>query len=308
MPAPPFVVRSLSVPRDARRDEQLGTKAKFWFKTQGDQGRPSLFKQGRVNEDWSEKAAAECAGLLGLPHAEIELAECDGTAGTVSPSFLAHEDELVHGNEVLLELDTTYPGGPSFYHVAEHTLDRVFTSLTALGVGLPSSMPVESVPSDFDACDLFTGYLLLDAWIGNSDRHHQNWAIIRRPGGQFLAPTYDHASSLGRNETAERASVRLLGRDPRVTVATYAQKCRSALYAARGDSRPMSTIDAFRSATRLRPIAAAFWVDRLRGLDGAQIDDLFGRFPANRPSHPYGHFAVALLACNRDRILGISRE
>ena len=154
MAAPPFLVRSLSVPRDARRDEQLGTKAKFWFK---DQGRSSLFKQGRVNEDWSEKAAAECAGLLGLPHAEIELAECDGTAGTVSPSFLAHEDELVHGNEVLLESDTTYPGSRSFYRVAEHTLDRVFTSLTALGVGLPSPMPVELVPSDFDACDLFTG-------------------------------------------------------------------------------------------------------------------------------------------------------
>lgn len=38
--------------------------------------------------------------------------------------------------------------------------------------------------------------------IGNVDRHHENWGILRkRVDGEWygrLAPTFDHASSLGR--------------------------------------------------------------------------------------------------------------
>jgi hypothetical protein len=45
---------------------------------------------------------------------------------------------------------------------------------------------------------------MLDAWIGNGDRHHLNWGLVRNKLTPniietiHLAPTYDHASSLGR--------------------------------------------------------------------------------------------------------------
>ena len=49
-------------------------------------------------------------------------------------------------------------------------------------VGFP---PIWKVPHSFtDARDLFVGYLLLDAWIGNGDRHHENWGFIRRQNFQ----------------------------------------------------------------------------------------------------------------------------
>lgn len=31
------------------------------------------------------------------------------------------------------------------------------------------------------AFDVFTGYLLLDAWIANTDRHPHNWGVLRTP-------------------------------------------------------------------------------------------------------------------------------
>ncbi|EGJ29874.1 MULTISPECIES: hypothetical protein [Moorena] len=53
--------------------------------------------------------------------------------------------------------------------------------------------PKWKVPDGFtDARDLFVGYLLLDAWIGNGDRHHENWGFVRPKTSQtgiYLAPT-----------------------------------------------------------------------------------------------------------------------
>jgi len=39
--------------------------------------------------------------------------------------------------------------------------------------------------------------LFFDAWIGNSDRHQENWGIINFPKGLRLAPIYDTAACLG---------------------------------------------------------------------------------------------------------------
>ena len=47
------------------------------------------------------------------------------------------------------------------------------------------------------AWEVFVGYLVLDALIGNTDRHEENWAVIVSESGRYLAPTFDHASSLG---------------------------------------------------------------------------------------------------------------
>jgi len=64
---------------------------------------------------------------------------------------------------------------------------------------------------------LFVGYLMLDALVGNTDRHHENWGVVQKwewvKGASSsmtislhtsLAPTYDHASSLGREMLDER--------------------------------------------------------------------------------------------------------
>jgi hypothetical protein len=60
-----FPTVEVNVPPEERRDEQLGSKSKFWFTRS--EAEPWLFKRGRANEDWSEKVAAELAGHLGLP-------------------------------------------------------------------------------------------------------------------------------------------------------------------------------------------------------------------------------------------------
>jgi hypothetical protein len=95
--------------------------------------------------------------------------------------------KLEHGNELLRELDPEYsherPG-----EVPGYTLDAVWDALA------PFSAPRLSRPLVTNACDAFAGYLMLDAVIGNQDRHHMNWAVL---GRRELARSYDHASCLG---------------------------------------------------------------------------------------------------------------
>ncbi|WP_335233305.1 hypothetical protein [Nostoc sp.] len=97
----------IDVPLDAPEgNEDVGTKEKFWFRHQylGS----CLFKKARPNtgEDWAEKIAAELCELLGLPHADYELAIFNGENGIVSPSFLPPQEGaiLILGNEILARI------------------------------------------------------------------------------------------------------------------------------------------------------------------------------------------------------------
>ena len=101
----------------------------------------------------------------------------------------------------------------------------------------------DSRPEMPTAADWFLGYLLLDALIGNTDRHHENWAVIESEGKQMLAPSYDHASCLGRELGDPERADRLRGGDRQRTVARYCERTRPALYEAPGDRRPLRGSD-----------------------------------------------------------------
>ncbi len=288
----------VSVPRDAiRQDETLGTKPKFWFRTED--GALFLFKRGRANEDWSEKVAAEVAARVGLPAARIELAEHEGARGTVSRTFLEAGDQMYHGNELLLARDADYPL-QARYRVRQHTVEAVFETLAWYAAGLPPGV-LPAWPG-FDGCDLMVGYLALDALISNTDRHHENWAVVRRGRRAFVAPSYDHAASLGRNETQRRMQERLDGSDPRMTVAAYSARGRSALYRP-GSARAIATVEAFHRAAVIRPSAARFWRDRLRRVGSEPLQAIVDRVPEGRICSLHRRFAQAILLCNWERLV-----
>ena len=81
-------------------DEQLGSKSKFWFAYEDALW---LFKQARDNtgEDWAEKVASEIARCVHVEAARVELAQYLEHRGSASLSFVAKEENLVHGNEIL---------------------------------------------------------------------------------------------------------------------------------------------------------------------------------------------------------------
>ncbi len=137
MPSEPFPIYQVS--RDASfGTETMGTKGKFWWRD--DDGGHWLFKFGRpdTGEHWAEKVVAHFAELLQVPAARVELAECDGKLGTIGRSF-ADEATMVHGNELLQAVDSTYPVH-EIYGVRDHTVER------AWGLGAGAATPAATMP------------------------------------------------------------------------------------------------------------------------------------------------------------------
>lgn len=305
--AEPFAV--YHVPDDAPiKWEAMGTKPKFWFTRDEETW---LFKATRPGqgEHWAEVIAAHLAGLLGLPHAHYELGTWrDKTgamnSGVVTRTFVAEGFDLVHGNELLAEQDPSYPpDGARYVRTQQHTIEAVRAVVGAPGVGLPLGwQPPAGIQSPVD---VFGGYLLLDAWIGNTDRHHENWALVvgLAQDHRYLAPTFDHASSLGAHHQDDQRQRRLASRDPAFGVEGFVRsaRARSALFLRAGEVRPLPMVDAFRAWSEQGNCGP--WLNCLDSIEDARVTDLFSRVPEPEMSGPARAFAQAILNANKGRIL-----
>lgn len=278
--------------------EQIGTKEKYWIRENR-----YLFKRGRpgTGEDWAEVFVSEFCEVLGVPHARYCFAkDWKGSHGVLTESFVPEYGSLILGNELIKKYVNGYDTTKRYKHTG-HTLSRVLTLihratelLPPIGCTSPSSKPI----------DVFTSYLLVDALVGNQDRHHENWGFVSCPQKLYLAHTFDHASSLGRNDKREKKVCLLEGRDKRISMESFCCKAKSPFYS-NADSRPLSTLDAFYVASSfggrkfdLLPILNGFTTDKLY--------NIFAQFPHNLPNGPDEvdkKFAVTMVNTNKDRLL-----
>lgn len=210
---------------------------------------------------------------------------------------------LLHGNEFLTAIIPNYPKFAN-YGVSQHTIDTVLTVITNNSVNLPIGW---APPFGLEkAVDVFVGYLLLDAWIGNGDRHHENWGIVRKKTAstleetEYLAPTYDHASSLGRDLSDEQRRNR--------SVEAYTNKCFSAFYRSVEDKKTLKTVDAFYLLATRYPQAASIWLTRLENISQANILKIFNSIPHSRISHDANHFSQQILEINRNKLLTLKER
>ncbi|HET8899738.1 MAG TPA: hypothetical protein VFN09_13290 [Rhodanobacteraceae bacterium] len=284
--------------------EYLGTKAKFWYR---DGDTRMLFKaeERGTGEDWAEKVSCELAALLGLPHVHYEMAhDADqDRPGVVCASCAPPPLALAHGNQLLLALDANYPDDQGqHFHCREHTVDAVFDVVGLLDA--PTSEWCGKLPASLvSAVDVFAGYLMLDAWVANQDRHHQNWGAIWDGEHFSLAPSFDHGASLARNLSDAERLDRLDSHDRGRQIPHFAQRARSALYADLSAKSPLSTLDAWLAWVERVPDAAKVWRERLASIEDAAVVAILDQVHPNRMSAVCRQFTLNLLVENRRRIL-----
>ncbi|MCI0655497.1 MAG: hypothetical protein L0170_00290, partial [Acidobacteria bacterium] len=158
-------------------EETRGTKDKCWLLEPQKPGTAParwLFKRRRnpaTGDDWSECVAAQIAELLGIRHAEYQLALRGKDRGVISRDFteMGTEGDFTPGRDLLAEKYPSYPKTERPYRLPEHTVKKVLEV-----IGSPAIVEPPAVES-------FIGYLMLDAIIGNTDRHHENWGVLKRP-------------------------------------------------------------------------------------------------------------------------------
>jgi len=281
--------------------EQLGTKTKFWYTHEN--GQRMLFKEGRpgTGENWAEKVCCELCAQLNIPHAQYELAVWkDNRKGITSPSFVPEGCRLILGNELLAKVMDDYDDVRR-YRVMQHTVRVVMAVLSSTEINLPIDWePANQIQ---DAAGIMVGYLMLDALVSNQDRHHETGACYMQEKGVFFAPTFDHASSLGRNETDNSRIERLQTKDRGRSVEAYVARAKSAFYLFNSSSRPLSALDAFIEAEKFRPEAAQYWLKTLAQLDFACFDAILSQVPDSEITQPARNFACRMLELNRKRLL-----
>ncbi|MEO5731061.1 MAG: hypothetical protein ABI134_22360 [Byssovorax sp.] len=164
--------------------------------------------------------------------------------------------------------------------------------------------PESGDPRLVSAADVFLGYLLLDAVVVNCDRHHENWGVLQLAGGvRRLAPSYDHASSLGRELVDEERQARLMTRDPRYSVEHYVRRARSGFYAHAADKKALHPTDAFFRAVKQRPEPGALWLARLDALGEDGLEKITASVPASAITEPGRAFARHVLHLARGMLL-----
>ena len=225
----PYTVVDVVDQGDAR--EPRGSRTKFWIRFVGEAERWLLkFPRPNTGEHWAEKVASEIGRLIGVECAQVELARYYGPAvadhedfgdgddrdflhgekqATICKSFLPGEYDIAwevgafHGWEVLqFEIpgyDSEIVRGQREHNI--RNIARVMYELTSDGQGNPG-------PGRERMLEQLASYALLDGLIGNTDRHHENWmvAYVAEEDDTVLRsmPSFDHASSLGRELTDER--------------------------------------------------------------------------------------------------------
>lgn len=280
----------------------MGSKPKFWFRYQDEMW---LFKQARSNtgEHWAEKIASEIAELMGLPTHEALIAIYEGNLGCAVRSFLKPGQTLVHGNELMAGVIDGYDKSKQRGQ-ADHNFDNVVTTLERKF----------SVPEIRRNVSLrFVGYPMLDALVGNTDRHHENWGVVQRftvkesrENKQLsislrtgLAPTFDHASSLGR-ELLDEARKQLLA-DP-AALRRYIRKGTGGIFRDAAAKKGLAPIALVEIIGQGYPEFYEPWSRRIAALPVDFVQPLLDRIPDTYMSPLAKEFVLAFLSESRNMI------
>lgn len=275
----------IDLPPESRLDtEQLGSKPKFWVQLGDDRW---LFKEARPNtgEDWAEKAAAEIAHAIGVAAAAVELAQFGDRRGCISRNFIAvgRGEALVHGNEILALRVTGYDKTKRFRQ-QDHTLENIQRAIRELFPGDVAEGMLTQL----------AGYLVLDALIGNTDRHHENWGLRVRVDAKqrsvelSIAPSFDHASSLGRELLdARRAELLANGR-----VGHYVAQGRGGVFRDAAQRRGENPLRLVQVAARAYPAYFRPALQRVAALPDDTIRTVLASIPPERASDVARDFAA----------------
>ena len=271
--------------------EDMGGKEKFWYLKPGEDEVEWLFKYPRPNsgEHWAEKIASEVAWLLDIPCARVELAVFQGDRGSASESFLDNHQELFLGNQILERHLEDYDTSLRGFEQSQHTLENIWKSFERVfedpeGTGVAKAR--------------FADFLVLDAVVGNTDRHSENWGIARRYNeGKwigYLARSFDHASSLGRELSDEKREQRLnSGR-----IGDYSKRGRGGVFWSATDKHGPCPVDLVKLAFERYRVFLNPSLARLTALDDEKVAEIVGRVPLDWMSDAARRFAVQLISYN----------
>ena len=319
-----YQIIPLSLPLET--PESRGSRIKFWVRVTG-MDKPWLLKFPRpvTGEHWAEKVVAEVGHLIGVPCANVELVRPDWqptlaqlptkwqptpaySLGTICESFVSDKGgpEITgeehhyyyHGSEILQVIFEGYNATLKF-NQREHSIKNIVTGMaTLMDIGGYNPMPFWD-----EELKTLASYALLDGIVGNTDRHHDNWMVaVIYDGGDMkivILPSFDHASSLGRELTDDKRESILTAN----SMLDYIRRGRGGVFV---NSRRRRALPPLRLAQLLCRWAPAFTretCDRIEEASEGALAEVVNRVPEAAMSASAKKFAIELIVTSRAELL-----
>lgn len=307
MPNDRYFVVPVEMP--ARVMENRGSRRKYWVL--GQDGKTDWllkFPRPGTGEHWAEKVASEIGRLIGVNTARVELAQVGDQLATVCQSFMTVEDDLDSDDSPM----TTWFHGSEFLDlvIAEydilnvrpnrrHNVKNIITCVLHLtGFGGLNPMRWNRILEDL------ASYALLDGLIGNTDRHHENWMIaytIDAGNVWFsVAPSFDHASSLGR-ELQDSRRERYLNSPSGVL--DYLRRGQGGVFVDQNRARAPSPLRLAQMIGRWEPEIGRSWAELLNAVPSEEFRSIIERVPDEFMSGVAREFAHQVVITSRSELL-----
>ena len=184
--------------------EGSGRSEKIWLKNPADL-KVGLFKFKKdiaTKDHVSEKIASDLGMILGIPCAQVDIGVYKGNEGSMSYLINQGDEELIEGISLINKI---YPN-----YSAETMYDEVLQEHYSMRM-------LEEAVTEYGFLPELLQMLVFDFLIGNSDRHQNNWAILKKSSGQYsFSPLYDNSSSLCCYLLEEKVNGYLVGDAKRV--------------------------------------------------------------------------------------------
>lgn len=138
-------------------------------------------KTDKTTEHISEKVASEIANIIGLKCAKIDIGTYNSSIGSMSYLINKEEEILIEGISLISSKYPNYNPENMYddWKKEYYSLEMILNSL-----------------QEYNLTEEFLKIAVFDFLIGNTDRHQNNWAVLRVKDNITMCPMYDNGSSL----------------------------------------------------------------------------------------------------------------
>ncbi len=296
-----------------------GSKEKRWYRNPQDR-KLHLFKLPvsltddnwkihgeHTGEMWSEKICSELGKATGIEIHECNIARLkldeesihyyginvekivgQELYGALCTSFLQEgKESLIEGADMIMEIDPSYDrkklkGDKEVY--SYDLLNRLF--------------------SRYGESEYLYKMIIFDTLIGNTDRHQDNFGMIRNELTKEvrMAPLYDNSSSLGRE--LPLLKIELMFKDSRMFNSYLRGRKASSMikWGSFENAVRLNAFELFKNVKNVSPKIATYIKD-LKALTDDKIDDIVNQVPAVVMDEVRKKFVSAVLKKRRDILL-----
>lgn len=160
---------------------------------------------GLIYNHVSEYLGSHIFQSIGIPVQETFLGTCDGHNVVVMKNFLKDEEQLIPFNGV----------GESSLERDKELYQYSYDDIIAM---LQENTKLTNVPQTIER---FWDMFIVDALIGNFDRHGGNWGFIKYNNEYRMAPVYDNGSSLFPRLNTDEMLDNILGSEDEINQRIY---------------------------------------------------------------------------------------